>query len=169
MASLYSSSCCSLHSLSPLFPSSTSSSSATSSIHILLQPPTTKPEIASRYRLSLSQTTKQALPHLRQPTNLILHRLFLFTGDFNRPFALDTQTALATVSVFAAIALSLFWGLKGDPVPCDRCAGNGGTKCVFCDNGKMKLEMRLVDCKVCKGAGLILCKKCAGSGYSRRL
>lgn len=29
----------------------------------------------------------------------------------------------------------------------------GGTKCVFCNNGKMKLETGLVDCKVCKGAG----------------
>ncbi|XP_071686644.1 uncharacterized protein [Rutidosis leptorrhynchoides] len=37
-----------------------------------------------------------------------------------------------------------------------------------CD-GKMKLEIGSVECKVCKGAGLILCKKCAGSGYSKRL
>lgn len=82
---------------------------------------------------------------------------------------MDTQTFLATISVLTAITLSLFLGLKGDPVPCDRCAGNGGTKCVFCNDGKMKKETGLVDCKVCKGAGLILCKKCAGSGYSKRL
>ncbi|XP_065867431.1 protein BUNDLE SHEATH DEFECTIVE 2, chloroplastic isoform X1 [Euphorbia lathyris] len=103
---------------------------------------------------------------LHRPTHLLLHPLLLYSG-FERP--LDTQTALATVSVFAAIALSLFLGLKGDPVPCDRCAGNGGTKCVFCKDGKMKQETGLVDCKVCKGAGLIFCKKCGGSGYSRRL
>ncbi|GMH12200.1 hypothetical protein Nepgr_014041 [Nepenthes gracilis] len=96
---------------------------------------------------------------LRQ--NLIVHPIFLFSG-FDRP--LDTQTLLATVSVFVAIVLSLFLGLKGDPVPCDRCAGNGGTKCVFCNDGKMKQETGLIDCKVCKGAGLILCKKCGGSG-----
>lgn len=86
----------------------------------------------------------------------------------------------------------------------------GGTKCVFCNDGKMKMETGSVECKVCKGAGindalcsqfvknvitysmsfghfnhykkmhdiwilicdfvgLILCKKCAGSGYSKRL
>lgn len=30
----------------------------------------------------------------------------------------------------------------------------GGTKCVFCNDGKMKVETGLVDCKVCKGAGI---------------
>ncbi|KAJ8439360.1 hypothetical protein Cgig2_022497 [Carnegiea gigantea] len=77
------------------------------------------------------------------------HPILLFAG-FDRPT--DTQTLLATVSVLAAIALSLFLGLKGDPVPCERCAGNGGTKCIFCNNGKMKIETGQVDCKVCKGA-----------------
>ncbi|KAG6417726.1 hypothetical protein SASPL_119918 [Salvia splendens] len=75
------------------------------------------------------------------------------------------MTFLVTVSVLVAISLSLVLGLKGDPVPCERC----GTKCVFCNDGKMKVETGLVDCKVCKGAGLILCKKCGGSGYSKRL
>ncbi|GAB4824575.1 hypothetical protein Ancab_007448 [Ancistrocladus abbreviatus] len=98
--------------------------------------------------------------------NLMVHPILLFS-DSDRP--LNTQTLLASVSVLVAIALSLFLGLKGDPVPCDGCAGNGGTKCVFCDNGKMRQETGLIDCKVCKGAGLILCKKCGGSGYSRRL
>nr|XP_043610862.1 protein SPA, chloroplastic [Erigeron canadensis] len=96
--------------------------------------------------------------------------LLLYTsggGGFKPP--LDTQTFLATISVLVAISLSLFLGLKGDPVPCEKCAGNGGTKCVFCNDGKMKLETGSVECKVCKGAGLILCKKCAGSGYSKRL
>ncbi|KAL7084739.1 hypothetical protein ACP275_14G239400 [Erythranthe tilingii] len=96
------------------------------------------------------------------------HPILLFTGIESSP-TVDTQTFLVTVSVLVAIALSLFLGLKGDPVPCERCAGNGGTKCVFCSDGKMKAETGLVDCKVCKGAGMVLCKKCAGSGYSRRL
>ncbi|XP_057782076.1 protein SPA, chloroplastic isoform X2 [Salvia miltiorrhiza] len=94
--------------------------------------------------------------------------IFLFTG-IDSPPIVDTQTFLVTVSVLVAISLSLVLGLKGDPVPCERCAGNGGTKCVFCNDGKMKVETGLVDCKVCKGAGLILCKKCGGSGYSKRL
>ncbi|XP_019164106.1 PREDICTED: protein disulfide-isomerase LQY1, chloroplastic isoform X2 [Ipomoea nil] len=95
------------------------------------------------------------------------HPTLLFTALDSPP--VDTQTFLATITVIAAISLSLVLGLKGDPVPCDKCAGNGGTKCVFCNDGKMKMEKGLVDCKVCKGAGLILCKKCSGSGYSRRL
>ena len=31
----------------------------------------------------------------------------------------------------------------------------GGTKCVFCSDGKMKQEAGLVDCRVCKGAGKV--------------
>ncbi|KAL9266602.1 hypothetical protein AKJ16_DCAP18295 [Drosera capensis] len=101
--------------------------------------------------------------------NLIVPPILLFAG-FDAP--IDTQNFLATVSVLVAVALSLFLGLKeymllntsfderiigrflqGDPVPCERCAGNGGTKCVFCTDGKMKKESGLIDCKVCKGAG----------------
>ncbi|XP_073107859.1 uncharacterized protein [Elaeis guineensis] len=161
-----------------------------------------------------------------------LHQPAAFFYGGERP--LDTQTLLVTATVLAAISLSLFLGLKGDPVPCERCAGNGGTKCVFCNDGKMRQETGLVDCRVCKGAAcleatelwcdrtmsskptiflgrqgcdgapirkdlgqllygspledfyfgvswrtptchfffdesLILCKKCGGSGYSRRL
>ncbi|RDX62633.1 hypothetical protein CR513_59012, partial [Mucuna pruriens] len=98
----------------------------------------------------------------------IIDPILLFNG-VGATFYFDTQTLIVTVSVLAAIALSLFLGLKGDPVPCERCGGNGGTKCVFCNDGKMKQEMGLVNCKVCKGSGLIFCKKCGGSGYSRRL
>ncbi|KAK4785582.1 hypothetical protein SAY86_002271 [Trapa natans] len=87
------------------------------------------------------------------PHGELLVRPILLFGGFDR--AVDTQTALATISVLAAIALSLFLGLKGDPVPCDRCAGNGGTKCVFCENGKMKQETGVADCRVCKGAGAL--------------
>ncbi|WCJ40210.1 thylakoid lumenal P17.1 protein [Euphorbia peplus] len=138
--------------------SSSSSCSCSSSCDIVPQLLLLKPQIPSLSSFHVE--------FLHPPSHLLLHPLLLYTG-FDRP--LDTQTALATVSVFAAIALSLFLGLKGDPVPCDRCAGNGGTKCVFCNEGKMKQESGLVDCKVCKGAGLVFCKKCGGSGYSRRL
>ncbi|KAJ4970632.1 hypothetical protein NE237_003731 [Protea cynaroides] len=167
MATLY----CSLHSFASL--------SSCSSNSISYSPPSTAP-----IQLFSSSVNSQFLPQqsgksdtsISKPSGLkskyilqskLLFHPILFLNVFERP--VDTQTFLATVSVFAAIALSLFLGLKGDPVPCNKCAGNGGTKCVFCDNGKMKQETGLVDCKVCKGAGLILCKKCAGSGYSRRL
>ncbi|CAM6086602.1 unnamed protein product [Calypogeia fissa] len=79
------------------------------------------------------------------------------------------QTVLLTAGVLTATGVSLFFGLKGDPVLCVRCGGNGGTKCVFCTDGKMKTDEGLVDCKVCRGAGLIMCKNCKGSGYSTRL
>eukprot|EP00257_Ricinus_communis_P020632 XP_015579904.1 probable carboxylesterase 15 isoform X1 [Ricinus communis] len=123
--------------LSPSF--SSSSCSSFPNAHYLPQLLPIKLEFPS---VSCCSCTHAKLLH--PSTNLI----FLL----DRPF-LDTQTALATISVVAAIALSLFLGLKGDPVPCDRCAGNvGGTKCVFCNDGKMKQETGLVDCRVCKGA-----------------
>lgn len=154
MASLPHCSLCPLSSLS----------SSTCLLHLPLHPITfhrfpTSPQLPLLYSSCASSSSVQ-------PSNLLLHPIFLFTS-FDRP--LDTQTFLVTISVLVAIALSLFLGLKGDPVPCERCAGNGGTKCVFCDNGKMKQETGLVDCKVCKGAGLIFCKRCGGSGYSKRL
>lgn len=97
---------------------------------------------------------------LIDPPNLVV-------ADIYKPPNL--QTLLVTTSVLAAIFVSVYLGLKGDPVPCQRCSGNGGTKCVFCKDGKMRRETGLADCRVCKGAGLVLCKKCSGSGYSRRL
>ncbi|KAJ4724666.1 protein disulfide-isomerase LQY1, chloroplastic-like [Melia azedarach] len=157
---------CSLQ-FNPLF-SSSSSSFFSSTNNLVPQIFPTKSEIStlSRCCYSKHKNNNSAVNKQSTITKLFLHPIFLLTG-FDRP--LDTQTLLATISVLVAIALSLFLGLKGDPVPCDRCAGNGGTKCVFCNDGKMKIESGLVDCRVCKGAGLILCKKCGGSGYSRRL
>ncbi|XP_040993065.1 protein BUNDLE SHEATH DEFECTIVE 2, chloroplastic isoform X2 [Juglans microcarpa x Juglans regia] len=134
---------CSLHPLSSL--SCSSSSASTTSLtttHSLPQQSPAKPEILAQSRCS------SRLPRGIPPSRIFVHPVLLFSG-FDSP--LDTQTLLATISVLAAIALSLFLGLKGDPVPCERCAGNGGTKCVFCNNG------------------LIFCKKCGGSGYSKRL
>ncbi|XVE79148.1 hypothetical protein DITRI_Ditri14bG0034700 [Diplodiscus trichospermus] len=130
----------SLNSLSSSFFSSSSSSSSSSSTnHFLPQLSLTKQEIPT-----LSRYSSKRRKLFNQPTRLILHPVLLFSG-FDKP--LDTQTFLTTISVLAAIALSLFLGLKGDPVPCDRCAGNGGTKCVFCEDGKMKQETGLIDCK----------------------
>ncbi|XP_047332073.1 protein SPA, chloroplastic [Impatiens glandulifera] len=161
MATLFHSS---LHRFHPLSSSSPSSSS-TASVHSSLSsfsvlPPFQYPRIS---QLLLLSSSKFQLFH---STKLFSHPVLLFAGFETPP---DTQTFIATISVLAAISISLFLGLKGDPVPCEKCAGNGGTKCVFCNDGKMKKETGLTDCKVCKGAGLVLCKKCSGSGYSRRL
>ncbi|KAJ7548201.1 hypothetical protein O6H91_07G002400 [Diphasiastrum complanatum] len=82
---------------------------------------------------------------------------------------LNVQTIILSASILVATTASLYFGLKGDPLPCTKCGGNGGTKCVFCTDGKMKTEAGLTECRVCKGAGLLLCKNCKGSGYTRRL
>ncbi|KAL3850239.1 hypothetical protein ACJIZ3_012121 [Penstemon smallii] len=160
-------------------PSSSSSSSSSSSQAHNLSPlffyslpkntpsHTEIPVLSSSTCQFVVQKINQHPQNQNHHTKISTHPILLFTG-LDSP-VVDTQTFLVTVSVLVAIALSLFLGLKGDPVPCERCAGNGGTKCVFCSDGKMKVETGLVDCKVCKGAGLILCKRCAGSGYSRRL
>ncbi|XP_021892608.1 uncharacterized protein LOC110810683 [Carica papaya] len=149
-----------LHPLSSPPPPPSSTSSA---IHLLPQLSLAKPDVSAFLRFH-KPNRRNLLYH--NSDRFVLHPIFLLAG-FDRP--LDTQTFLVTISVLVAIALSLFLGLKGDPLPCERCGGNGGTKCVFCENGKMMQETRMVDCKVCKGAGLIFCKKCGGSGYSRRL
>ncbi|POO01407.1 hypothetical protein TorRG33x02_027140 [Trema orientale] len=141
-------SCYSLHQpLSSLSSSSSSSSSTTTTSLATSHPLSPKPETPLLSRCSLMLRPKLGI----QPTRLFLHPILLFTGFEN---SVDTQTFLATISVLATIALSLFLGFKGDPVACERCAGNGGTKCVFCNDGKMKQETGLVDCKVCKGAGI---------------
>ncbi|OMO89043.1 Alpha/beta hydrolase-3 [Corchorus capsularis] len=137
----------SFSSLNPLSSSFSSASSSSSTNHFLPKLSLTKQEISTLSGYNSKSKSRRKL--LFQPTRLILHPVLLLSG-FDKP--LDTQTFLATISVLAAIALSLFLGLRGDPVPCDRCAGNGGTKCVFCDNGKMKQETGLIDCRVCKGA-----------------
>ncbi|XP_078175902.1 thylakoid lumenal P17.1 protein isoform X2 [Carex rostrata] len=133
---------------------------------------TTYPSLTSHYFSLLFSSSNRPSSRLGSSPACPSHRAvtaplaFLDAGA--RPL-IDTQTLIVSCAVIAAISLSLFLGLKGDPVPCQRCAGNGGTKCVFCTDGKMRLETGLVNCRVCKGAGLILCKKCGGSGYSRRL
>ncbi|KAG2674211.1 hypothetical protein I3760_13G124200 [Carya illinoinensis] len=114
---------CSLHPLSSL--SCCSSSASTTSLtttHSLPQQSPAKPEILAQSRCS--SRLRRAIP----PSRIFVHPFLLFSG-FDSP--LDTQTFLATISVLAAIALSLFLGLKGDPVPCERCAGNGNYSSVL--------------------------------------
>ncbi|XP_076913435.1 protein BUNDLE SHEATH DEFECTIVE 2, chloroplastic-like [Bidens hawaiensis] len=148
----------------PPLSSSSSSSSLCSSLTSINFNPT---QHISIHKTIFSAVSSYSKLHLIPLQKLNLDPILLYTGGFKPP--VDTQTFLATISVLVAISLSLVLGLKGDPVPCEKCAGNGGTKCVFCNDGKMKMEMGSVECKVCKGAGLILCKKCSGSGYSKRL
>ncbi|KAG7633245.1 hypothetical protein ISN44_As03g035330 [Arabidopsis suecica] len=103
-----------------------SSSSSSSSLK-----PTTKlfffhkPELIShhhRNRNKLSRTSAH-----QSSANLIIHPSVLFLSsafDGGGGF-IDTQTFIVTISLVVAIALSLFLGFKGDPVPCERCGGNG--------------------------------------------
>ncbi|KAH9565103.1 hypothetical protein CY35_04G059700 [Sphagnum magellanicum] len=64
--------------------------------------------------------------------------LVIFLADMDPA---NVQTLIISASVLAATSASLYFGLKGEPVSCVKCGGNG----------------------------LILCKTCKGSGYSRRL
>lgn len=92
--------------------------------------------------------------------------LVALSADLPPPGDSELQTFLLTSGALAAALVALRLAFKGDPVPCTKCAGLGGTKCVFCKEGKMTRQNgELIDCKVCKGAGLVFCKQCKGSGY----
>ncbi|KAI9116790.1 hypothetical protein K1719_012156 [Acacia pycnantha] len=160
--------------LLPLSSLTTSSSSSSSSSFLCSCSSTSSQSLRSKFQFSslpgfLSKGRPKKKATHPERLLMIFNPILLFNGASSFTFNFDTQTLLVTVSVLAAIALSLILGFKGDPVPCERCGGNGGTKCIFCNNGKMEQDSGLIDCRVCKGAGLILCKKCGGSGYSRRL
>jgi hypothetical protein len=96
---------CCYYSLHPLSSSSSSSSTSLTANHSLpQQQPPTKPEILFRCSASIKPEV------IIEPTRLFVQPILLLTTGFDRP--LDTQTFLATISVLAAIALSLFLGLK---------------------------------------------------------
>ncbi|MED6198478.1 hypothetical protein PIB30_066665 [Stylosanthes scabra] len=128
---------CTLHALSSsssssssllhLSPSSSSSSSSSSST--ILQLPS-NPKLAFKCK---------AKPLTKPRLLMIIDPILLFNG-IGSTYYFDTQTLLVTVSVLAAIALSLFLGLKGDPVPCERCGGNGNYLSTF-----LKLHGNLED------------------------
>ncbi|KAL6312919.1 hypothetical protein AAG906_007193 [Vitis piasezkii] len=135
MASLPHCSLCPLSSLS----------SSTCLLHFPLHPITfhrfpTSPQLPLLYSCASSSSV--------QPTNLLLHPIFLFTS-FDRP--LDTQTFLVTISVLAAIASLYFWDSRyGDPVPCERCAGND--------------LLGILDCSVSLALGSFY--KCFGNSFA---
>ncbi|CAN5969259.1 unnamed protein product [Sphagnum jensenii] len=143
---------------SQLFPSSSIPLSLSSS-------PRSSPSCTC-FSLTLSSPTTCEVVMLEPAAAAAAAALVIFLADMDPA---NVQTLLISASVLAATSASLYFGLKGEPVSCVKCGGNGGTKCVFCTDGKMKTENGLGDCRVCKGAGLILCKTCKGSGYSRRL
>ncbi|CAK9874706.1 unnamed protein product [Sphagnum jensenii] len=143
---------------SQLFPSS--------SIPLSLSSPPRSSPSCTCFSLTLSSPTTCEVVMLEPAAAAAAAALVIFLADMDPA---NVQTLLISASVLAATSASLYFGLKGEPVSCVKCGGNGGTKCVFCTDGKMKTENGLGDCRVCKGAGLILCKTCKGSGYSRRL
>ena len=75
-------------------------------------------------------------------------------------------------------------GLKGEPQPCPACAQRGGEECIFCEGtGRREAPIKVtkrelnddsvlgltrrnpLECTACKGAGMILCKTCRGTGF----
>ncbi|RRT34901.1 hypothetical protein B296_00039159 [Ensete ventricosum] len=109
----------------------------------LLSSPSLLPSLVDRssshgVRLSSPSSSRRWASLRRRPR--VRSSALLYGGG--RP--VDTQTLIVTASVLAAVALSLFLGLKvtplpyalftsekipiskrgGDPVPCERCGGN---------------------------------------------
>lgn len=92
------------------------------------------------------------------------------------------QTFLVASSAAITAGAAFFLGTKKDPEPCDDCSGTGGAKCIFCEGGRTSTANELTpeqmrdekalgltptspyECRVCRGAGLILCKTCNGKG-----
>ena len=93
---------------------------------------------------------------------------------------------LASIAGFGAVigAFAVGLGLKGEPEPCPACAQRGGETCIFCDgtgrrDAPVKISQRdrnddsvlgltrrsPLECTACKGAGMILCKTCRGTGF----
>jgi hypothetical protein len=99
------------------------------------------------------------------------------------PYELTQLVSVAgTVAALGATALAL--GARGEPKPCAACAASGGEPCAFCDaTGRRTTPIRVsksdrdsdgvlgltrrnpYECTACKGAGMILCRACRGSGY----
>ncbi|XP_028791941.1 uncharacterized protein LOC114747764 [Neltuma alba] len=94
----------------------TTSSSSSSSFHCSCSSPSSQ-SLRSKFRLSslprfLSKGRPKKKPTPPDGLLMIINPILLFNGVSSSAFNFDTQTLLATVSVLAAIALSLFLGFK---------------------------------------------------------
>lgn len=103
------------------------------------------------------------------------------------PTAAELEAAqLASIAGFGVIigGFAVALGLKGEPEPCPACAQRGGEDCIFCDaTGRREAPIDItrrdrnddsvlgltrrspLECTACKGAGMILCKTCRGTGF----
>jgi hypothetical protein len=91
--------------------------------------------------------------------------------------------SVAGLGLFIGIA-AVGSGLKGEPEPCPACAQRGGEECIFCTGtGRREAPIKVskrdfnddsilgltrrnpLECTACKGAGMILCKTCRGTGF----
>ena len=100
-----------------------------------------------------------------------------------RPCAAVDTALFALVSTGAA-AVALLMSTKPAPRPCDGCDSAGGVRCFVCSGGGRVISQAAVSaeelrstralgltprdaeaCRVCSGTGLILCRRCGGSGF----
>ena len=97
----------------------------------------------------------------------------------------ETTQLVSVAGTVAALGLTaLALGAKGEPKPCAACSTTGGEPCAFCDaSGRRSTPVKIhaagqkrrrrlgltrrnpYECTACKGAGMILCRACRGSGY----
>lgn len=94
------------------------------------------------------------------------------------------QDVVVGGAVAAAVSAALVGGFKQEPCVCESCAGSGGVRCFACEGTGTMSSVALEElaaaaakrdplgravskreCRACKGAGLLFCKKCSGSGY----
>ena len=90
---------------------------------------------------------------------------------------------LEAAQLWSVAGLGLFIGVAAVE-PCPACAQRGGEECIFCtgtgrreapikvtkrdlnDDSVLGLTRRNpLECTACKGAGMILCKTCRGTGF----
>ena len=83
----------------------------------------------------------------------------------------ETTQLVSVAGTVAALGLTaLALGAKGEPKPCD-ASGRRSTPVKITqrdrnDDGVLGLTRRNpYECTACKGAGMILCRACRGSGY----
>ena len=116
------------------------------------------------------------------------YRSLIKTHSIIDPSSMGTEETNQAISVVATSilfgGLAIVQGLKSEPKPCPSCATSGGEACIFCnatgrretpieitqkdrrDDSVLGLTRRSpMECTGCKGAGMILCKTCKGSGY----